>query len=152
MAEALKPIVFRVGNELYGIDIQYVNAIEKDQDIVRVPNASSSIKGIINLRGDIIPVYSLRDKFKLPQAPGDTKLIIANLPDMKLAIEVDEVEEIDDLQEDEIRDFPSIATNHDTVYFVKVANKAGRIILIIDIHNLLTADEAEDAKQLMEEK
>ena len=43
MAEALKPIVFRVGNELYGIDIQYVNAIEKDQDIVRVPNASSSI-------------------------------------------------------------------------------------------------------------
>ena len=105
MAEALKPIVFRVGNELYGIDIQYVNAIEKDQDIVRVPNASSSIKGIINLRGDIIPVYSLRDKFKLPQAPGDTKLIIANLPDMKLAIEVDEVEEIDDLQEDEIRDF-----------------------------------------------
>jgi len=97
-------------------------------------------------------VYSLRDKFKLPQAPGDTKLIIANLPDMKLAIEVDEVEEIDDLQEDEIRDFPSIATNHDTAYFVKVANKAGRLILIIDIHNLLTADEAEDAKQLMEEK
>lgn len=46
MAEALKPIVFRVGNELYGIDIQYVNAIEKDQDIVRVPNASSSIKWI----------------------------------------------------------------------------------------------------------
>ena len=43
-------------------------------------------------------MYSLRDKFKLPQAPGDTKLIIANLPDMKLAIEVDEVEEIDDLQ------------------------------------------------------
>ena len=71
---------------------------------------------------------------------------------MKLAIEVDEVEEIDDLQEDEIRDFPSIATNHDTAYFVKVANKAGRLILIIDIHNLLTADEAEDAKQLMEEK
>ena len=63
-----------------------------------------------------------------------------------------QVEEIDDLQEDEIRDFPSIATNHDTVYFVKVANKAGRLILIIDIHNLLTADEAEDAKQLMEEK
>ena len=56
MAEVLKPIVFRVGNELYGIDIKYVNAIEKDQDIVRVPNTSSSIKGIINLRGDIIPV------------------------------------------------------------------------------------------------
>lgn len=152
MAEALKPIVFRIGNELYGIDISYVNAIEKDQDIVRVPNASSSIKGIINLRGDIIPVYSLRDKFKLPQSPNPTKLIITNLPDMKLAVEVDEVVEIDDLQEDEIRDFPSIAANRDTAYFVKVANTKGRLILIIDIHNLLTASEAEDAKQLMEEK
>lgn len=152
MAETLKPIVFRVGNELYGIDIKYVNAIEKDQDIVRVPNASSSIKGIINLRGDIIPVYNLRDKFKLPPSPNQTKLIIANLPDMKLAVEVDEVEEIDDLTEDEIRNFPRIASNPDTAYFVKVANKNGRLILIIDIHNLLTASEAEDAKQLMEEK
>ena len=152
MAEALKPIVFRIGNELYGIDISYVNAIEKDQDIVRVPNASSSIKGIINLRGDIIPVYSLRDKFKLHQSPNPTKLIITNLPDMKLAVEVDEVVEIDDLQEDELRDFPSIAANRDTAYFVKVANTKGRLILIIDIHNLLTASEAEDAKQLMEEK
>ena len=71
---------------------------------------------------------------------------------MKLAVEVDEVVEIDDLQEDELRDFPSIAANRDTAYFVKVANTKGRLILIIDIHNLLTASEAEDAKQLMEEK
>lgn len=152
MAEAFKPIVFRIGNELYGIDIQYVNAIEKDQTVVRVPNASKNIKGIINLRGDIIPVYGLREKFNLPPSPNPTKLIIANLPDMKLAVEVDEVEEIDDLAEGDIRNFPSIVANADTRYFVKVANSKGRLVLIIDIHNLLTVEETEDAKHLMEEK
>lgn len=152
MADTFKPIVFRIGNELYGIDIQYVNAIEKDQMIVRVPNASKNIKGIINLRGDIIPVYSLREKFNLPQSPNDTKLIIANLPAMKLAVEVDDVQEIDDLSENDIRNFPSIARNADTRYFVKVANSKGRLVLIIDINNLLTVEETEDAKQLMEEK
>ncbi len=151
MADTFKPIVFRIGNELYGIEIQYVNAIEKDQTVVRVPNASNNIRGIINLRGDIIPVYSLREKFNLPPSPNQTKLIITNLPDMKLAVEVDEVEEIDDLSADDIREFPSIAANADTRYFTKVANTKGRLVLIIDIHNLLTVEETEDAKQLMEE-
>ena len=151
MADTFKPIVFRIGNELYGIDIQYVNAIEKDQTVVRVPNASNNIRGIINLRGDIIPVYSLREKFNLPPSPNQTKLIITNLPDMKLAVEVDEVEEIDDLSADDIREFPSIAANADTRYFTKVANTKGRLVLIIDIHNLLTVQETEAAKQLMEE-
>ena len=152
MADTFKPIIFRIGNELYGIDIQYINAIEKDQTVVRVPNASNNIRGIINLRGDIIPVYSLREKFNLPPAPNQTKLIIANLPDMKLAVEVDEVEEIDDLSASDIREFPSIAANANTRYFTKVANTKGRLVLIIDIHNLLTVEETEDAKQLMEEK
>lgn len=151
MAKVIKPIVFRVGNELYGVDIQHVNAIEKDQSIVRVPNASSSIKGIINLRGDIIPVYSLREKFNLPQSPNPTKLIIARLPDLKLAIEVDEVEEINDLSADQITEFPRLAQSEDTKYFTHVVNTNGRLILIIDIRNLLTIEETQDAKQLIEE-
>lgn len=152
MEEILKPIVFRVGNELYGVDIRTVNAIEKDQMVVRVPNATNNIRGIINLRGEIIPVYSLRQRFNLPAAPVETKLIIANLPDMKLALEVDEVEEIDDLTSDQIREFPAIAKNSDTRCFTAVANTKGKLILIINILDLLSEEEEENAKQLMEEK
>ena len=152
MAEVIKPIVFRIGNELYGVDIQHVNAIEKDQSIVRVPNASANIKGIINLRGDIIPVYSLREKFNLPQSPNPTKLIISRLPDFKLALEVDEVEEINDLTAEQITEFPRLARSQDTRYFTNVANAGGRLILIIDIRNLLTVEETEDVKQLVEEE
>ena len=148
---AFKPMVFRIGNELYGIDIMYVNAIEKDQTVVRVPNTSSCIKGIINLRGDVVPVYDLRCKFNLPPSPNPTKIIVANLPDMKLAIEVDDVREINDLTLDQVKELPRIAKNNDIKYFTSVANINGELVLLIDIRELLTQEEQEKAKQLMEE-
>lgn len=148
----VKPIVFRIGNELYGIDISYVNAIERDQMVVRVPNASRNIKGIINLRGDIVPVYDLRAKFNLPASPNPTKLIVANLPDMKLAIEVDEVVEINELTQEQVKEFPRIAQCEGTKHFTSIVNTGGKLVLIIDIQNLLTLEEEESAKQLMEEK
>ena len=58
-----KPVVFKLDKELYGLDINRVRGIEKDQEVVRVPNTASYIKGIMNLRCDVIPVYSLRKKF-----------------------------------------------------------------------------------------
>lgn len=146
-----KPMVFRIGNELYGIDIMYVNAIEKDQTVVRVPNTSSCIKGIINLRGDVVPVYDLRSKFNLPPSPNPTKMIVANLPDMKLAIEVDDVKEINDITLDQVKELPRIAKNNDIKYFTSVANINGDLVLLIDIRELLTQEEQEKAKQLMEE-
>ena len=62
---AFQPIIFNLGDELYGINIINVRAIEQTQTIVRVPNSSSNIKGIINLRGEVIPVIDLKAKFGL---------------------------------------------------------------------------------------
>ena len=59
---AFQPIIFNLGDELYGINIINVRAIEQTQTIVRVPNSSSNIKGIINLRGEVIPVIDLKAK------------------------------------------------------------------------------------------
>ena len=148
---ALKPIVFRLGNELYGVDISKVIGIEKDQTVVRVPNSSTCIKGIINLRGSIIPVYSLREKFKMPPCPNEIKLIVVKCNDMMIALEVDEVQEINDLVEENIKGFPRIALNPDTRFFRNVANVGGKLILIIDVDDLLTREEEENAKQLIEE-
>ena len=61
--EEMKPVVFKLDNENYGVDIGRVLGIEREQQIVRVPNTVSYIKGIMNLRGEIIPVYDLRKKF-----------------------------------------------------------------------------------------
>ena len=91
-----QPVVFRLDNEKYGINISYVSGIEYEQTIVRVPNSSRNIKGIINLRGEVIPVLDLRTKFNMANltAPKDAELIIINLPNNKIAIEVDGVEQI----------------------------------------------------------
>ena len=79
---AFQPIIFNLGDELYGINIINVRAIEQTQTIVRVPNSSSNIKGIINLRGEIIPVIDLKAKFGLGGTDnGQYELIIVNNKD-----------------------------------------------------------------------
>ena len=81
---AFQPIIFNLGDELYGINIINVRAIEQTQTIVRVPNSSSNIKGIINLRGEVIPVIDLKAKFGLGGTDnGQHELIIVNNKDRK---------------------------------------------------------------------
>lgn len=146
------PVVFKIDSEEYGIDINLVSAIEREQKIVRVPNASNNIKGIINLRGEVIPVYDLRKKFKL-QTTGnveETCLIIVVLPTVKIALEVDSVEEIHNIQEANIVTMPSIFSGIETECFKNVVNLDGRLILIIDVSKLLTADETKKIEQLID--
>ena len=114
-----QPVVFRLDNEKYGIDISYVSGIEYEQTIVRVPNSSRNIKGIINLRGEVIPVLDLRTKFNMDNltAPKDAELIIVNLPNNKIAIEVDGVEQIHHIDENDIVDMPEIAKSSGAGYF-----------------------------------
>ena len=85
--EEMKPVVFKLDNENYGVDIGRVLGIEREQQIVRVPNTVSYIKGIMNLRGEIIPVYDLRKKFGLPAAQNqDIQFIIVRVKDSKIAL------------------------------------------------------------------
>lgn len=99
-----KPVVFKVGNEYYGVDINLVRGIEKMIQVVSIPNSNPNIKGIINLRGDVIPVYSLREKFNLEpmNESEDNQFIIVKVEDMLLALEVDKVDEIQNISEDMI--------------------------------------------------
>ena len=95
-----KQIIFKIGDGVYGIDVVKVMGIEKDIPVIPIPNAPECVKGIINLRGDVIPVYSIREKFNLPDAQLDTKeLIIAKSQGVVIAIEVDVVKEIIELDE-----------------------------------------------------
>ncbi len=147
-----QPVVFRLGKELYGINISYVNAIENAQQVVRVPNASSNIKGIINLRGEVIPVVNLRAKFNVPDtaAPGETELVIINLERNKIALEVDGVEEIHNIDAADIADMPVIAKGMGVEYFESVAKANGRLIIMINPHELLSEDESRTVDKLTE--
>lgn len=144
-----KPVVFRLDKELYGIDILRVQGIEKEQQVVRVPNTASYIKGIMNLRGDVIPVYSLRKKFGMPESTSDeVQYIIVSTNGTLLALEVDNVDEIHNIDDEDVHVVPSIVTNGDTRYFDKVLKTSKGLIITIDINKLLSDDEMEQIQQM----
>ncbi len=105
VSESKQYIVIKLGSEQYGIDIQYVDNIVRKQRITRIPKAQPFFKGVINLRGEIIPVMSLRLKFGLEpdEYTGATRIIIIKLePQSAIGLIVDEVREVVDLTEDAI--------------------------------------------------
>lgn len=148
-----KPVVFTVGNQEYGVDIELVRGIEVVQDIVRVPNSNPDIKGIINLRGDVIPIYSLRHHFNMEevQHTDETKFIVVNTKGVVIALEVEEVKEIHNVDESMIYEVPLIVKSEDTGYVDKVININGRLILLLNIDNLLSAEEAESIKKMVDD-
>lgn len=149
-----QPVVFRLDNEKYGINISYVSGIEYEQTIVRVPNSSRNIKGIINLRGEVIPVLDLRTKFNMANltASKDAELIIINLPNNKIAIEVDGVEQIHHIDENDIVDMPEIAKSSGAGYFDRVAKLDGKLIIIINPLELLSEEELQAVNELTADK
>ena len=148
---ATQQIIFRVNEGEYGLDVSQVNAIETLSDVVPVPNAANHILGIMNLRGEVLPVYSLRTKFGLQEVPVDeqTKVIITKSNDVTIAFKVDEVREIIECNDAKLTDFPSIARSQDTAYVDRVANHNGRLILLLDQDKLLKEGEAEAISQLV---
>lgn len=149
----MQVIVFRVGEENYGIDVNYIKGIEKLIPIVRVPTSVPHIKGIINLRGKVIPVMSLRSKFNLPpQADTDnTRLLLVSYDDMDVALLVDEVMEIENVAEKNYFDTPIIVKSADTGYVKGIINNGDTLIIMIDHANLISVEEQSKMKDIISE-
>lgn len=144
-----KPVVFNVGSEEYGVDISIVRGIEKAIPIVSVPNNNSIIKGIINLRGDIIPICSLRRKFNLPDVVNeeDTLFIIVKTDKLNIGLEVDSVGDIQNIEENQIFEMPTVLKTDDTKYYGDVINMNGRLIIMLDINQIMSTDEFDALEQ-----
>lgn len=151
--EDMKPIIFKLNNQDYGIDISLVNAIEPAQQTVIIPNAPEHIKGIINLRGEIIPVFSLRSKFNMPDASnenGERKIIVTNVKGMPIALEVDMVSEIQNIDKMNISKVPDIVKSYDTLYIKSIAKVENSIVIIINTEKLMSDEEQQGIAQFME--
>lgn len=149
-----KQVIFTLDNEEFGLDIMVVNAIEKFTDLIPVPNAPSFIHGIMNLRGDVIPVFSLRRKFGLSDKPvsEDTRLIITKSNGILMAFEVDGVIEIIEIAPENISETPSIVRGINTTYIQNVANIGGRMIILLNHDGILSSKEQEKIESILEEQ
>ena len=137
-------IVIKIGDEQYGINIAYVDNIVRMQQITRVPQVAPYINGVINLRGIVVPVMSLRLKMGLPadEFTKSTRIIILKLESQgTVGIIVDEVREVITLDSEQIEKV-SNDTQNDKVNFVQSVGKAnGGLVSILDLNAVATEKE-----------
>ncbi len=135
--ETFQYIVIKLGSEQYGIDIKYIDNIVRMQHITRVPKVADYLKGVINLRGEVIPVMSLRLKMELEadEITKATRIIILKLEQHgTIGIMVDAVKEVVTLRSDEIEKVTYDA-KEDRVNFVNGIGKNGdELISILDLN------------------
>lgn len=148
-----KQAVFTLGDEEYGFDIMDVNIIEKVIPVEQVDNLPQNVKGIIHLRGDVIPVYSLRRKFGLQEMPADenTRFIITTSKDMLMAYEVDGMKEIASFEPEQVYDVPSVVQSKDTSYMKCVCKADDRLIIVLNKDSILTDEELNNLKEVINE-
>lgn len=133
-------VAFKVGDQEYGADIHKVSIIEKLLNTARVPTTPEYIKGVVNLRGEIVTVMSLRLKFDLPEIEedDDTRTIIFKFNDALLGIIVDAVDEVVSLKENDIESVTSITNDRSLDYILGVAKVEGRLITLLNVEKLIT--------------
>lgn len=141
-------IVIKLGEEQYGININYIDNIVRMQKITRVPKAQPYFKGVINLRGEIVPVMSLRLKFGLPadEITDKTRIIIIKLEQQAtVGLIVDQVNEVVTLDEDSVEKTTIDANNDMSGYISAIGKNKGELISLLNIQ-LAIADK-EQAKE-----
>ncbi|MBQ7955835.1 MAG: chemotaxis protein CheW [Lachnospiraceae bacterium] len=135
-------IVIRLGAEQYGIDIKYIDNIVRMQHITRVPKVDAFLKGVINLRGEVIPVMSIRLKMDLPadEYTKSTRIIILKLEQHgTVGIIVDEVKEVVTLENDQVE---KMAYDKEEVNFISGIGKyEGGLISLLDLNIVLQERE-----------
>ncbi len=132
-------IVFKLDEQLYGIDIQNVQIIERIKTIMRVPKAPMCVKGVMNLRGEIIPVISLREQFELltSEYTDKTRIIIVKLDEAMVGIIVDEVKEVIELDEEQIEAVQNIQGKIKTNHIMGVGKVDANIITLLNLTNII---------------
>lgn len=142
-AETFQYIVIKLGEEQFGIDIRFIDNIVRMQNITRVPKVPVYILGVINLRGEVIPVISIRRKMALPddEITRTTRIIILKLEQQgNVGILVDEVREVVTLSTDEIDKLTYNTKDGKTNFVSGVGKRDNELISILDLNSITLED------------
>jgi purine-binding chemotaxis protein CheW len=144
MAEELKVIVFTLAHEEYGIEVDKVKTIERMAPITRVPNTPPFVKGVMNLRGVVVPVIDLRGRFGLPETePTDnTRIVIVSANDLEVGFIVDSANDVMDVMSDTIENPPEVVGGVKAKYLSGVAKIGeGRLLILLNLAEVLNRSE-----------
>ena len=135
-----KYLTFSLAGEEYGLEILKVREIIGMMDITAVPRTPAFIKGVINLRGKVIPVVDLRLKFGLPegQRTEETCTIVVDVGSVETGIIVDKVSEVLDIAAGDIEDTPSFGSSVDTEFILGMGKAKGKVTILLDVRRALS--------------
>jgi purine-binding chemotaxis protein CheW len=138
-------LTFTLGAEEYGMDILKVQEIRGYDAVTAIANTPSFIKGVINLRGIIVPIVDLRIKFNLGKVDYDqfTVVIILNLSKRVVGVVVDSVSDVLTLTPDQIKAAPALSTSLDTRYIMGLGTVEQRMLILVDIEQLMSSRDME---------
>jgi purine-binding chemotaxis protein CheW len=134
-------LAFTLGREEYGIDILRVQEIRGYEPVTRIANAPDFIKGVVNLRGTIVPVVDMRIKFSLGTPAYDqfTVVIILNIGGRVVGMVVDSVSDVTTLTPEQIKPAPEIGTSFDSDYLIGLGTLDERMLILVDIEKLMSS-------------
>jgi purine-binding chemotaxis protein CheW len=138
-------LTFVLGDEEYGIDILRVQEIRGYDAVTKIANAPGFIKGVINLRGAIVPIVDLRIRFNLQRVDYNefTVVVILNVLNRTIGVVVDGVSDVISLSSDDIKPPPEFSSTFDTQYLLGLGTTEGRMLILVDIEKLLGSRELE---------
>lgn len=136
-------LTFRLGKEEYGMEILKVQEIRSWEEPTTIANAPAFIKGVINLRGIIVPIVDMRIKFNLSEANYDTftVVIILNVAGRVVGMVVDSVSDVITLASEQIRPTPDFSSIFDTQYITGLGTIDERMLILVDIEKLMSSSD-----------
>lgn len=145
-------VVFTLGDESYGVSIEAVNTIIRLPDITYVPNTAQYIKGVINLRGVIVPVIDLRTRFNLQETASTkaTRVVVVENSEMLVGMIVDAVTETLRLPLTNVEPLSPLVLSVDSRYLRGVGKLEDRLIILLSLDQVLRQDDARELSAIVE--
>jgi len=145
---------FTLGDEEYGVDILSVQEIRSWEPVSRIPNVPSYEKGVVNLRGSIVPIVDLRERFGLGHLKYSALTVVVVLQieteegkTRVMGVVVDSVSDVIDVDKKTIQDAPNFGTKVSTEFINGLASVNDRMVMLLDVEKLLKLDDLEDADE-----
>ena len=148
--EVVQVVSFRLATEEYGVDISQVQEIIRMVEITHVPRAPRFMEGVINLRGQLIPIIDLRTRFGMPRinATKSTRIIVTEIGSKRVGIVVDSVSEVLNLPIENVEDAPEMIAGVGTEYIQGVGKMSERLIIMLDLTMVISGEEKQQLEQI----
>ncbi|TLS49827.1 chemotaxis protein CheW [Paenibacillus antri] len=151
MAADTKTIVFSIGTEEYGIEVEHVKTIERMMPMTRVPKTPPFVKGVVNLRGVVVPVIHLASRFGLPEnePTENSRIVMVSVGDLEVGFIVDSANDVIDVNADRIEEPPEVVGGIRAKYLRGIA-KVGenRLLVMLNLSEVLNKSEIIQLEQM----